>query len=323
MPHRHICIATFAISLLATSKVQAANILLISDALKPGANQMGYFHQDDSLVAFLEGLGHTVDTAGMHQGTGADGGPFREPEPFSTLTTYLSSNPADLIIVSRATAISAYNDAKKEWNELDVPLILMNGFLPRAIVGWQWTTGTSQAELTADTFNVVSPTHSFVNGLDTASPAGEISVYSTDVTFDSLQTSSYVAGAEVVATIDGTPALVDIPAGTVFGGDASLYGTSTKRRVFFAIQNYFDPIESGGTFEDHFTTGATDSGAALLGQVVASVLANPEAEPEDSGGGEDGSGSSATSPEPATFVLLLSALIASVGFRSSPFRHRR
>lgn len=259
-------------------------------------------NNDDPLVDLLRDLGHTVDNRGMWIDRTKTGGEFQGFAGPTDLATYLAASPADLVIVTRTTGAAQYDDNAIGWNELDVPLLLMNGLLPRG-AQWGWTTGNTTDAATETQITVVEPAHSFLDGVDAPTPDGSVPIYSSASLAIHTATDPYVTGAVVVAEkSNGAPIIVDIPAGTAFGG-AGDKGTSTQRRVLFAHENSLTP-GPGELFDRDITLGPSDSYSAVLAQIVASLTASQEP-----GGGNDGGGGSTNgTPEPSTLLLALFAL---------------
>jgi hypothetical protein len=126
-----------------TGSAYTADIILISDALAPGEDPDGD-HEDDALVAFLEGLGYSVDTSGM-------GKAYREGEnPFDDAAKVGALESAGIVVVSRRTSSGGYDNDRKSWNELESPLLLMSGYLTRDSK-WGWTTGGSENASSTET----------------------------------------------------------------------------------------------------------------------------------------------------------------------------
>ena len=94
-------------------------ILVVSDHPATGSI-------DAPLVTFLQGLGYTVDTAGMNQsmrGTDPTDGP-NDPTNAAAIAA------ADLVLMTRATSSLGYNNPLG-WNAVAKPMLLMNPFLIR------------------------------------------------------------------------------------------------------------------------------------------------------------------------------------------------
>jgi hypothetical protein len=247
--------------------------MIISDALAPG--EVGDEHGDDSLVAFIQALGHTVDTSGMNQA-------YREgSNPFSDSAKVAALEAADLVIVSRITDSGSYDNNRKNWNELSTPLLLMSGYLTRGETSskrWGWTTGASEdASLTQTVLEVAGTGPLTIFDWSTAPTPGEApkGVYLPKKD----GSSDFVTGAMVLGTFDGYAMLVDIPKGTDFDADngtTDKYGVAGARRALFAHWGYdFDQTTYG------FDSFITDDYKAVMAEVVTTLI-----------------------PEPATIVLL-------------------
>ncbi len=244
---------------------QAAIIALVSDAYAPTDPTAGMPHEDDSFVAWLTILGHTVITDGM--GTASQSGPLA------------SAASADLVIISRRTNSGAYDNGTNvtDWNTLSTPLMLTSGYLSRS-TRFGWATGGS----------VNNPTNTATN-LDgggaamfdwTAAPTSGQAPKS--VYLPNSSTAVTDQGGVVVEEFDGLPFLATWAAGTDLGGS---YGILGGDRVMIGHWGYDDGIAGtngpGGlpaVWEDYITDGYKD----LLAATIASTAI----------------------PEPATLALL-------------------
>jgi len=251
---------------LTGSGYAAYDIILISDSLAPGVE--GTDHCDDPLVAFLEGLGYTVDTSGMDQAYREGNHPFDDPAKVAAL------NSAGMVIVTRRTNSGSYDNDRKLWNELENPVVLMGGYLTRGEISgkrWGWTTGGSgdvanKAETDADfgVSDLLSNTMFDWSGApDAQSPKGP---YLPNVA------GGEVAAGAVIATFDGRPWLIDIPAGTdldALNGTTDKYGVTGDRRVFLGAWGYDTP----GTYA--WGDFMTIQYKALVAEVVHEVIPEP------------------------------------------------
>jgi hypothetical protein len=272
---------TLLLSLLAMGLVagtlQAGTILLVSDCNDPLT--AGGDHNDDSFVAWLQGLGHTVDTYGMN----------KTMQGVWDATDQQHADDADLIIVSRRTNSGAYNNPA-QWNTQATPLILCSGYLTRDS-RWDWTTGGSgDVTLTVTDMDVVSGQegHVFLDGLTgpvtlfdwSTVPAGDNKA--PKGVYLPLETDCDVAGTILVGTMDqeGVPPppyvrgmLMDLPAGTDTGN-----GILAARRGFLGHWGYDDPPTGtngpGGTpseWEDYITGDYK----TVLGNMVGTLIPEP------------------------------------------------
>jgi len=227
-------------------------VFLVSDGPPTG--------KDAPLVSLLESLGYTVDTGGMNQAC-------REVfAPFGNRQLADAMNAADLVLVSRHTDSNSYDSDRQNWNVLETPLLLINGYLiPAGNQGdekWGWTTGgTSSADASETDVLVQSDyqSHPFLDGLTSPvrlfdwspDPAAPGAVCLPDP-------GTHRPGADLIGTLDGRPYLIDIPPGTEFGEG---YGTTAERRVFMGHWGYnLDQYE----FDDFIT----DEFGALLANVL-------------------------------------------------------
>jgi hypothetical protein len=188
-----------------TSVVNAGyDIILISDANPPDVTDGD--HEDDALVAWLEGLGYTVDTSGM-------GGAYKDnQDPFADPAKVAALNSAGMVIVSRRTNSGAYDNDPKSWNELGNPLLLMSGYLTRSS-RWGWTTGGSgdADKTTTDVYVMGVPIDTFFDWSDAPTPGeGPRGVYLPN----NDGSSEFDASALVIATFDDRDMMVLIDEGT-------------------------------------------------------------------------------------------------------------
>ncbi len=287
--------ATLALGLVAGS-VQAGTILLVTDCEVPGG--AGADHHDDNLVAFLQGLGHTVDTSGMNKAMQEGQNPFTTPAKLAALQN------ADLVVVSRKTSSGSYDNDRKQWNELTTPLLLMSGYLTRGEGQnkWGWTTGVSGDAAKATTDLVVEAGHAghaFLSGL-----TGPVTLFDwSTVPADDNQapkvvylpnkdgTSEFPAGM-VIGTFDGRDMLADLPSGTdldALNGTVGKYGVTGARRGFFSDWGYDvdlgDPFDRQAQFDD-FVTADYET---VLTNMVGTII-----------------------PEPATLALLAAGVVATL-----------
>ena len=269
---KKLVLVALVLAFCLTGVAQAAKIILISDSDEPGG---GDYH-DDSLVAFLENLGHTVDTSGMNDMYRDGQDPFNDPVKSAAL------EDADLVIVSRRTDSGSYDDNRTNWNTLETPLLLMSAYLTRGGGDnrWNWTPGGS-GDAGLDVTDIeIEPDqegHPFLTGLTgpiaafdwSTSPGGQCpkGVY--------LPNDDFVEGAVLIGRFDGRPMLADIPAGTTFAnGDVT-----GERRAFLGHWGYDTDVDGpDGTYSE-FEHYITDDYKALLTNIINDMLGilDPEA----------------------------------------------
>lgn len=281
--------ATLVLGLVAGS-VQAGTVLVVSDCQVPGV--AGGDHNDDSLVTFLQGLGHTVDTYGMN----------KLMQGVWDTTDQDHADDADLIIVSRRTNSGAYNNGP-QWNGQATPLLSQSGYLTRDS-RWDWTTGgsgdvtktetdmaikagqTGHFSLTA-VHTITGPVALFdwsgVPAGDNQAPKG---------VYNPLETDCDVAGTILVGTMNQAPTalrgmLLELPQGTDTGN-----GVLGAQRVFFSHWGYDDPTTGvngpGGTpseWEDYITQDYEN----VMENIISTMI-----------------------PEPATLTLLAAGVVATL-----------
>lgn len=266
---RRLIILLLAVVFCLTGVSMAGTILLVTDIPAPGVDPGGD-HEDDSLVAILEGLGHTVDTSGMGQ-TYRDGqDPFADPAKVAALES------ADLVLVSRRANSGDYDENRKNWNELETPVLLMSGYITRGESGskrWGWTAGDSaDASLTETDLNLMGL--GVVETLFDWSAAPTPGECPKSVYLPKKDGSSeYPAEAIVIGTFDGYDFLVFIPEGTDFdalNGTTDKYGVAGDRRGFMGHWGYdLDTDEYG------FDSFITDAYVEVLAEMVNFVIPEP------------------------------------------------
>jgi hypothetical protein len=277
-----------------TSVVNAGyDIILISDCNPPDV--VDGDHEDDALVAWLEGLGYSVDTSGMGKAYREGENPFDDPAKVAAL------NSAGIVLVSRRTSSGSYDNNRKEWNELGNPLILMSGYLTRGEGGgkrWGWTTGGSgdAAKATTDVVVMGITIDTFFDWSDAPTP-GECpkSVYLPN----SDGSSEFDTSALVIATFDGRDMMVLIDEGTdldALNGTADKYGILGADRGFLGHWGYDSDLNYGegdernrrANWGDFITDGYKDAAASMIAHLI---------------------------PEPATIALLGLGGLALIGTR--------
>ncbi len=275
------------VGLVLSVTAQASTVLLVSDAFAPTDTTPDKKHNDDSLVAYLQSLGHTVDPIGMGESMREGNSPFDDPAKLAALQN------ADLIIISRVTSSGAYDNDRASWNGLETPLILMSGYLTRGEASskkWGWSLGGSggaSKDVTAMDIEVGQEGHPFLAGLTgpvelfdwTTSAASEApkAVYTINTP------SEVVDDATVIGTFDGKAMLLDIPAGTDFdlkNGTVDKYGVAGARRAYLPSWGYDDNSTTGtngpGETPAHFDNYLTDDFKAVLGATIATMTVVPE-----------------------------------------------
>jgi len=272
-----------------TSVVNAGyDIILISDANPPDVADGN--HEDDALVAWLEGLGYTVDTSGMGKAYRKGNNPFDDPAKVAAL------NSAGIVLVSRRTSSGDYNKPK-DWNELGNPLILMSGYLTRSS-RWGWTTGGSgNASKTETDVSVMGvPIDTFFDWSDAPTPGeGPKAVYLPN----NDGSSEFDTSALVIATFDGRDMMVLIDEGTdldALNGTTDKFGILGADRGFLPNWSYDtdlnygddDPRNRRASWGDFITDGYKDA----LGAMITTLI-----------------------PEPATIALLGLGGLALIGTR--------
>ena len=267
-----------------TGSAAAYDIILISDSLAPGV--AGNDHCDDTLVAFLEGLGYTVDTSGMDKAYREGENPFDDPAKVAAL------NDAGMVIVSRRTDSGSYDSDRKNWNELNNPLLLMSGYLTRGEGSggrWGWTTGGSEdASLTETDVKLfgLGPVESFFDWSGAPTPGQAPKGVYLPLKDGS---SEFDAAATVFATFDDYAMMALIPEGTdldALNGTTDKYGVVGAPRGFMGQWGYDDPALYG--FDSFITDGYKNAMAAMVATLI---------------------------PEPATIALLGLGGLALLGVR--------
>lgn len=267
-----------AIMVLGVGIASGSRIMIISDTgyWPQGAGYEAFrdvdgkeAYQDSEMVDFLKSLGYDVDTSGM-------AGAYRESTNWTTDSEKVAAlNAADLIIFSRKAASGSYDNDRKAWNELAVPILCQNNNMIVASGNkWGWCTGSvpSTAQSTSVTEMPIVMGHEFVDGF--SSP---VSLFGAAIS-DPLQAlrnpttaSVWDSRVSIIGTYDGTPMLVDIPAGTDFDAlnerETPFFGISGARRVYLGIYVY-DKADAGSTWGANLTNDYK----ALFAQTVAMAM---------------------------------------------------
>ena len=258
---------------LAGAASGAMNILLCSEAEKPvshGGPAAGE-HEDDSLVAWLESLGHTVNTDYMNRGyRDSNAGP-----PKGGTQLLADCEAADLIFISRSTTSGQVDGSGSEiaWNGVTTPLLLNgNSFIIRGYYtsGHRWGWATSDHNITdssTTTWDLTAggSTTMFDWSPSSASPAGAgVGVFQGNVASPGV----------IKATFDGAgrEVWVEFPAGTDFNAanGTTGYGVAGAERVFFGHWGYDSdgngPTGGRGKWSDYITPAYKDT---LWGVIAA------------------------------------------------------
>jgi hypothetical protein len=245
------------------------DIILISDCNPPDVTDGD--HEDDALVAWLEGLGYTVDTSGMGKAYQDGQNPFDDPTKVAAL------NSAGIVLVSRRTNSGAYDNNSKGWNELGNPLLLMSGYLTRSS-RWGWTTGGSgdAAKTTTDVEVMGVVMETWFDWSDAPTP-GEApkSVYLPN----NDGSSEFDASALVIATFDDRDIMVLIDEGTdldALNGTADTFGVLGADRGLLAHWGYDsdlnygdgDPRNRRANWGDFITDGYKDAAATMIATLI-------------------------------------------------------
>ncbi len=270
---------------------QAGTILVVSDAQVPGVD--GGNHNDDSLVAFLEGFG-TVDTSGMN-------GQMKEGDAVSPFAPgneakLQALNDADLIVVSRRTGSGGYDNERERqgWNGLSTPLILQSSYLTRGgSTKWGWTdTNHSKvgAAVTDMAIETAEASHPFVSGLATAVAMFDWSKDNGDPgtapksievpSWDDPVGDTFKGLTALIAQMDGLPMLIDMPAGTDLDQGGSLkFGTTGGRRAFLGHWGYDDGYPAGTNGSDggpsDWEDYITDDYKTVFGNMITTMIPEP------------------------------------------------
>ena len=232
---KRILILALVFGLALTMTASAGKVVLVTDSLAPETTPGVGDHCDDPLVAFLEGLGHTVDRSGMEGN-------------YKTLDAakIANMNGAGLVIVSRRTNSGAYGDGdRKDWNELSTPLLLQSGYLTRNS-RWGWTTGGSgdvsdKTVTDCDWVGVDDDLLLLPNTMFDWSSTGGVSPKGPYL--PNVGGGELVAGT-IVVEFDGQPWVISIPQGTdldAMNGTVAKFGATGEWRVFMGTYGYDDP----------------------------------------------------------------------------------
>ncbi len=263
---------------------QAMNILLCSEAEKPvshGGPETGE-HEDDSLVAWLESLGHTVNTDYMdRQYRDSNAGP-----PKSGTALLLACEAADLIFISRATHSGDVDGSGSEiaWNGVTTPLILNgNSYIIRGDGAgsgkrWGWASSNHNiADSSTTTWDLTAggSTTMFDWSPNSASPAGAgLGVFQGNV----------ASPGATIATFNGAgrEVWVEFPAGTDFNAansSGSGFGVAGAERVFFGHWGYDSdgngPTGERGKWSDYITQEYKDTLEAVMTSLGPDPTINP------------------------------------------------
>ena len=261
-----VLIMVFCVGIASASK-----IIVISDTgYWPSGSSSAEFpdfngdanYQDSQLVDFLKSLGHTVDTSGM-------AGNYRDrvrPYWYSDAGKLAALDNADLIIVSRKINTAEYRRKDVTWNQLAVPMICQCGNVIQyttTYAYWGWCDGGT-AQQTGESLQMdFFMDHDLVHGCDMP-----LTAFSTIPA--NPQNPEPIAEWDplsmVIASYEGAPLIVDIPAGTnlddLCGTTAGDKGITGARRIYMGIYTYDDST---------WGEGLTDEYKALFANVVANA----------------------------------------------------
>ncbi|MBN2474628.1 MAG: prolyl oligopeptidase family serine peptidase [Pirellulales bacterium] len=237
----------------------ARKILLVSDQAPGG--------RDDPMIAWIESLGHSVDTGGMSGAYQDRQNPFEDPAKLAAL------EDADLVLVSRNARSTFYYMYAQAWNAVETPLVVMSGYLTQGGSGrrWGWVNaGSADADAAEDTM-VIEPglaDHPFFTDLtgpvqlfDWTTAPGQQAPAGVRLPVAASQHET----DHLLATFGGQPYLLDIPAGYDLDQGGQLeYGATGQRRVFMGHWGYdLDPYAFDSLTTDDFRT--------LFGNVLATT----------------------------------------------------
>jgi len=228
--------------------------------------------RDAPLLAQLDALGFTVDTSGMSAA-------FRDVyEPFDNGANEAALESADLIVITRNTNSRYHGETRQQWNELGTPILLMNSFIARGGDSdkWGWTTGDALTAASAET------TMQIVAGMEDHSLLTSLSDPVQLFDFSPLLQSpkpifvpepgTIRAETALLGTFDGSPYLVDVPAGLdLDDGGATHFGTSGERRVLLPDGGY----DSGSYRFDSFRTPQFDTLFENIVRELAEIRSEP------------------------------------------------
>lgn len=272
----HISSLALILALLLMSSAHGYTIVVVSDCYVPGVEPDDN-HEDDSLVAFLQGLGYTVDTDGMRQESPMGGSNYGEggtsPWAAGNENKLAHLRGADLVIVTRRTNSGNFDGDRMGWNTLETPLLLMSGYLTRGggYNRWHWTSGGSGnagAAISDIVIEAGQEDHPFLAGLTGPVTAFDWSTAPTPGQCPNgvfLPNDTFVDGATLIGTYDGKPMLADIPKGTEFANG----NVAGERRAFMGHWGY--DLDGPYGF-DSFITADYET---LLTNIV-SVLTTPK-----------------------------------------------
>ncbi|MBN1361396.1 MAG: discoidin domain-containing protein [Sedimentisphaerales bacterium] len=151
-------------------------------------------------------------------------------------------NQADLVIVSRGTDSTEYNDDAEEafgdvqeeelWNSITAPMILLNADTPRSN-RWEWVDHQNRTDLErAPTWKAVVPGHSIFAGV-ALNADNEVAPFDASVPSDGVyHISGDVGNGTIIAqATNGEMGIVEWAPGVNFFDDSEF--TATARRLLF------------------------------------------------------------------------------------------
>lgn len=172
----------------------------------------------------------------------------------------LELEAADLIIISRDTDSTQYNNDADFWNHVHVPVLNHNAKLVRSNDHrfWDWLPGDTTTCNPCTTLIAIDPEDPIFEGLDTSTG---ITVFTADVPID-LSDQTSAGNGTVVATAGGNVMVARWTGSEDLYYDQSLYAPGATR-LFFAMP---DPPSD-------FFDNATDEALRMLANAIRSLLA--------------------------------------------------
>jgi hypothetical protein len=249
---------------------EEVTIALVSHCEVPGVDPAAD-HEDDELVAWLQGLGFDVDTICMNDSCTDSKNPFANSAIVSALEN------ADLLLVSRRTTSGNYDGNTANWNALGTPVVLCSGYFTRS-TRWNWSpcesSDANPPSSTDMTIEAGRENHPFLKGLTGSVQLFDWSTAPTPGVWPRsvyLPDCDFVAGAEIIGRYgdaDQQPVLADIPAQTTLAnGD-----TTGERRVFLGHWSYDNELAAPFNRAANWDDFITDSYKTILRNIINEVL---------------------------------------------------